>query len=548
MSGPMPVSRIFTQVVVVLAVSLYGAALTFQALQPTVGFDDANIAHAYASHIAAGHGYVYNVGAERVEGSTSISWTLLNSLVFLLFEQAEPMLFLLSFLMTAGLVVCIGKTAETLCQDERRRQSVFIISCSIPLLYLDAFGWLVWSLMDMTLWLLAIAILFLSLYRLAAVAINNSATSKPALTGCYAVVLLMPLVRPEGIALTVGLGLLLLLYGVWQQLPLIRHGLMAIILSMSTFLLSMLVRLLYFGFPFPNTYYAKTSTDAFAQTLQGLDYSSGYFLQPANLLLFVTYIAACTWMFRAGKPLWRFAAFMSAGTVAGGLVIYTMLGGDHFASYRFYLYFLVLQIPLVTVFLVMRLVPIPARGRQPLLILSGVFLLCLLLQTFGFLKDKGGYAHEFWIAEHGRYVGNMLNEFPGQASLGVVAAGGIRMGYHGYIYDVLGLNWKQMAHAESDDKIYKRKNHGAFNKSVFFQAAPDIFFPNEMACPEGNYRFNNFFDSITDEVIYSPEFRQRYDFVCWRSLTFFISREFATRLARDGLLPELQLVSYRLKP
>ena len=51
----------------VLTVAILGATFAYLILNPEIGFDDANITQAYAKHIAQGHGYVYNVGGERVE-------------------------------------------------------------------------------------------------------------------------------------------------------------------------------------------------------------------------------------------------------------------------------------------------------------------------------------------------------------------------------------------------------------------------------------------------------------------------------------------------
>ena len=41
------------------------------------GIDDANIFLAYARHVSAGEGFVFNAGAEQVEGFTSLLWVLI---------------------------------------------------------------------------------------------------------------------------------------------------------------------------------------------------------------------------------------------------------------------------------------------------------------------------------------------------------------------------------------------------------------------------------------------------------------------------------------
>ena len=47
--------------------------------KPTYGIDDANIYFVYMKHLAGGQGFVWNIGGERVEGFTSLLWTLIGS-------------------------------------------------------------------------------------------------------------------------------------------------------------------------------------------------------------------------------------------------------------------------------------------------------------------------------------------------------------------------------------------------------------------------------------------------------------------------------------
>ena len=49
----------------------------------TNGIDDAAITRSYSENIAHGHGFVYNIGGERVEGATSFLWTILVAISYL---------------------------------------------------------------------------------------------------------------------------------------------------------------------------------------------------------------------------------------------------------------------------------------------------------------------------------------------------------------------------------------------------------------------------------------------------------------------------------
>src|SRR4051812_44621858 len=49
---------------------------------PVIGIDDANIYFVYMKNFAQGHGFVWNIGGERVEGFTSLIWTLIGSVCY----------------------------------------------------------------------------------------------------------------------------------------------------------------------------------------------------------------------------------------------------------------------------------------------------------------------------------------------------------------------------------------------------------------------------------------------------------------------------------
>ena len=69
--------------------------------RPAMGVDDANIFFAYARNVVQGAGLVYNAGGERVEGFTSLLWTLVCAAAFAVTKHPEFALLLVS----AGLLV-----------------------------------------------------------------------------------------------------------------------------------------------------------------------------------------------------------------------------------------------------------------------------------------------------------------------------------------------------------------------------------------------------------------------------------------------------------
>src|SRR6056297_3316498 len=88
-----------------LAVCALMSLFCLPLLVPKYGWDDANITLNYAQNIANGHGYVYYVNGERVEGSTSALWTAIATLGFLISDKPETILTYLCFLFAFGTIL-----------------------------------------------------------------------------------------------------------------------------------------------------------------------------------------------------------------------------------------------------------------------------------------------------------------------------------------------------------------------------------------------------------------------------------------------------------
>ena len=82
--------------------------------------DDAMISMRYARHLADGHGLIWNVGGDRVEGITNPGWTLVMALVHLLadgtnFETGSPCL----VVQIVSALILLANTAMTYCLARR---------------------------------------------------------------------------------------------------------------------------------------------------------------------------------------------------------------------------------------------------------------------------------------------------------------------------------------------------------------------------------------------------------------------------------------------
>src|SRR5919108_54282 len=88
---------------------------------PLIGIDDANIYFVYAKNLANGHGFVYNVGGERVEGFTSLLWTLIAAMAFKFSAYPELILLIINVtLVSLGIAYALGYLQDAFSGKEEK--------------------------------------------------------------------------------------------------------------------------------------------------------------------------------------------------------------------------------------------------------------------------------------------------------------------------------------------------------------------------------------------------------------------------------------------
>ena len=495
-----------------------------------VGIDDANIFFTYARNIAQGHGAVYNVGAERVEGFSSPLFTLLCTSILLFTDHVEIAVLLLN---TGLLVVVLIAVQEflhtTLCvdgtqfvtdeQSEDRitaRQYAFLNWSTSVLLWVWILGspqyviWTTITLMDVGLWAAVFVVGTLEVVKatryqpqrllqdwrvMACIALMLSTRSE-GMYFCLVWILVLGWVRRRRFALTAGKVQACLASVVG---PLLAYFLITTLMIGG--------RYLYFGYPFPNTYYAKVSPELFYNLKLGIGYALEFVMTQPWVIPAV--LIALWWSAKLLRgqgcdetgPRYLPAPMMTTASLAAicslSLVCPVLTGGDHFDYSRFFQpMWPVLGLVGVVTYRSLSLRRIFASALAPqqivfsLAVLSGTILFAQQPTWIELLKTRGHdtqMRHDFILAIRGRALGDLLNGFMQRVeyhagsvpvsqapmSLGTLTTGGVGYTYAGRKLDLLGLNNVSMAHSAGDRR--GNKNHAAFNKDVFFELMPDLF-------------------------------------------------------------------------
>jgi hypothetical protein len=483
-------SQVMRFFLLLLFISLVALGYWILYQKPVAGIDDADIYFTYVKNFVNGFGFVYYPGGERVEGFTSLLWVLLVSGFYVIDAKNFPQIILIFnvIAITYALFLCCN-FIRTLTRNKSfisPAEILFLLLLTIIPGYID---WTILTLMETGLW--SVLLIMISQRIL-----NYDAQSRKddlILGGLLAVLVTA---RPESLLWCfVFIGLMIvrtyLVSGSWKvALQKIAVPMLLVAGSISAL---MLFRLQYFGYPLPNTYYAKVSSDTLYNLEQGFRYYSLSAIQSPGLIL-ITFAAIVSWLFSAvtvGKGLYvntntaraQWVQFALSTIVLIAVAIPIYVGGDHFKLLRFYQ-------PFFPIFLLLFFnvgfweehvsISLKFRPVYNYLVLIPVvpfmyFFTATPLHTFR--TNLSPIDWEFRLAELGRddaekmnLMFSRLNTLP---SVGVSTAGGFAYAYKGSILDMMGLNNLKMAHA-TDVKIGV-KNHAAFDKNTFFELQPDIF-------------------------------------------------------------------------
>jgi hypothetical protein len=302
--------------------------------------EDAFISFRFARNLVEGHGLLWNPGQPPVEGYTNFLWLLLCALLLRL--GLDPLV--------GSQVLGVAASLVTLAYTYRCGTRLLAWSPAaalLPCLFLALSGpfatWAAGGLETNCFGML----LLVGIYHFASYWRGGRRLD---LFACFGALLLSILTRPEG-ALVYALVLALALPASRGRMALsLRDFSAPVLLSLALFAVYFGWRWGYFGYPLPNTFYAKTG-GTFAQYARGARY---VWLFAQHYLLAWLPLLALAWLLPGGgsvaregrlarergglAPLLReHSLLLTCAVVAGCYALYiAWVGGDYMAMYRFF--------------------------------------------------------------------------------------------------------------------------------------------------------------------------------------------------------------------
>ncbi|SYZ74081.1 membrane hypothetical protein [Candidatus Zixiibacteriota bacterium] len=369
--------------------------------------DDAFVTFRYAENLVNGYGLVYNPGDAPVEGYSNFLWLLILSLCYLIglptYLSAKVL----------GIIFFIGAAGIWL-RHFRKDENNFL--WMVPLLFLATPLTAFWAVSGLELGLYA--------FLVAGAFIQYSRKSKWA----YLFLSLIVLCRPEGFIISIIMVGSFWYLGRRAGEDKLRFHIRGIGSVLFILILLILFRLAVFGYPMPNTFYAKSPT-----TLHG-------FLHLGKMLSFIAPLAI---FFAVGsvilarrkfpnKELTIFAALVIVQSVISSLASQIM---------SFHLRYLIPFLPLLFAVAVYGIDMIRKKlWRQIILTLS-------ILSIFG-----PTYSLHQWVQNEKKIIAAQMDfirwakNVPAETTFSITDAGRIPYYSRKHFYDIWGLTSGDIAH------------------------------------------------------------------------------------------------------
>jgi len=430
--------------------------------------DDAFISFRYSENLASGKGLVYNEG-ERVEGYTNFLWVILLSIPAKIGIDIVPLSQYLS-LISALLIIIILFHLPYLLYEKPPNPIFNPISCLFLAANTTFSLWILGGLESHIFLLFVISSIALYIH-------NPKSLYLPVL------IALATLTRPEGI----------LVFGITFLCKLISERRLDgkfLLIFLLLYLPYFIWRYSYYGFLFPNTFYAKVGDDIATQAYRGLIYTYNFLKNSGSVLLLPAIFFFIG--YRRFKMLYLFLM------VFVFTVYIIRVGGDVLPQYRFFLPVLPIIYLMVQEGLrVILSTRIKVRGFQIkyitiifALALMPIFIKLAFASTLAYINQP---IPDKLVKDGKRFAEYLLADSNKGKTIAVNSAGGIPYYFKNRAIDMLGLNDVHIAHTKSTVEIKEVKatgherHDGAYVLSkrpdyiVFGSASnPRLMFPGDL--------------------------------------------------------------------
>ena len=444
------------------AVILVGHGLFYSHALGYDTVDDAYISYRYAQNAARGHGLTFNAGERRVEGYTNFLWTVMMIPAFVVGLNVTVMSIVLGVLFALGCLYFIYRATGEI---EGLLPQVGLVAA----LFLAMDGsFTLWSVGGLETSLFAFLILA------GAVAYIRELQGRAQVPVSGAWFALAAMTRPEGLlvfALTLAHQIAYRLSA--RKRLITRADLGRVGLFVIIFVPYFLFRWRYYGWFFPNTFYAKvTLEDTAAQWQRGLAYVQTFI---HIHLGYIPLLVALIPLFRPRSTVW--ASYMALIVVVYSVYI-AYVGGDWSVG-RFFaplmpLYYLLLAGGLVELYhwvkkLIWGRTSLAERsGPRRLTYAAAGVLLVSLLVSFFWASSPGGEQALFLNRFDARLAGQartqmgkwLRDHVPPNTVIAVDAAGQVPFYSELRTIDIFGINDLHTAHLNREELAAMDKRMG----------------------------------------------------------------------------------------
>lgn len=461
-----------------------------------IGIDDGNIFLNYAHHLSQGEGFVFNAHGERVEGFTSFLWVVICAVFYMFSSNPEWLLICFCCLLTTLTITIVYREVKKSIEEVYPKAATYffwIYCLFIISIGPSYFAWSVLSLMENAIW----NFLFTIMVILVANSIHPGKVNVAKQIAIIVVGCLLSLTRPESLAWNLVFTVILTWAGFQNKRKIFFPVIFFVCVAAVTagFLL---FRLNYFGYPFPNTYYAKVSPDRIYNFEEGLKYAINFLAGYQAIISFIFMMMVVVLLYsifklkilgKQSRDLIPGNIFLTKHCIIAliiliGWVLPCTTGGDHFGGFRFYQDLLLLFAFGISLgFWLYNQYQLRTAGVKFLLLIIVVLFFGVIgMNDLVDLKTpaKTQLNYEFTLAHEGRQMAEKLNDIlpENKPSIGMIAVGGFSLKYDGNTVDLMGLNNILMGHSPGDREGIK--NHAAFNKDIFYQLNPEMLLPSKV--------------------------------------------------------------------